>query len=137
MIVLRTVRNGRVKIGGVWFKCPEPHNGKFDGMVLAFGRYEGYGEKDDINGYRPFVSLWGTKRFYDAPYSEELEDDPQSEHSLAWDEQVETLSETGPNGEKFAVYDWWEAGEPRQWKQQAIYSQDGETWLKIQLEGKQ
>jgi hypothetical protein len=56
-IVLRKVRNGRVKIGGKWFYAPEPDIGRFDGLRLAFGTYY-RSWKDDIED---FIFLWGTE----------------------------------------------------------------------------
>lgn len=54
----RTVRNGQVTIGGVKYRPREDnvrYDGRLDGIVMAFARYEG----------EPFVSLWGSKARFD------------------------------------------------------------------------
>lgn len=52
--VVRTVRNGRVKIDGKWYAPDEhhvPYDGRLDGLRMNFGRYR----RGD--GYLPFVNL--------------------------------------------------------------------------------
>ncbi len=56
---IRTVQEGRVKVGGVCFKVDELHltyDGRLDGLRFAFARYKHF-----IHGgpYLPFISLWG------------------------------------------------------------------------------
>lgn len=53
--VRRTVKEGRVKIAGQWFAPStqwKKYDGRFDGGVYWFGRYENC----------PFVYLWGSDR---------------------------------------------------------------------------
>ena len=55
---VRTVRSGRVKIGGLVFAPSEQflaYDGRLDGQRFAFGRYR------RGRSYEPFVALWGTE----------------------------------------------------------------------------
>lgn len=73
-MVLRTIRNGKVKINGVWFtptvrehETSIPYTGQLDGQRWAFGLY--YGPKNyetfDENGWnRRVVFMWGSKEAY-------------------------------------------------------------------------
>lgn len=75
--VVRTIRHGRVKIGGKWFVPNEQYmeyDGRLDGMRYAFGRYR-HG-KD--GAFEPFVSMWGTEACYrdDEQWEEADYDDP-------------------------------------------------------------
>ncbi len=60
--ILRTVRHGRVKIGGHWYRPSEIHeryDGRMDGLRFLFGRYW-----NGRTGWEPFVNLWGTEHEY-------------------------------------------------------------------------
>ena len=63
MIVLRKIRNGRVKYGGIWFyprQDNKKYDGRLDGLTMAFGIYsDPIGTRD--NG---FISLWGYSDMY-------------------------------------------------------------------------
>ncbi len=62
---LRKIRQGRVKIGGKWFRPDETHmkyDGRLDGMVYLFGLYK---SNPDL------AALWGTERAYRAKTDEE------------------------------------------------------------------
>lgn len=61
---IRTIRRGKVKIGGVTYEPSsqfQVYDGRLDGMRYAFGRYW------DADGPRPFVHLWGSEAFYHNP----------------------------------------------------------------------
>jgi hypothetical protein len=61
--VIRTVRNGRVKINGNIYRPDETHmkhDGRLNGKRFAFGLYAG---KPDL------ISLWGTEEEYGKPVS--------------------------------------------------------------------
>ncbi len=70
--VIRTVKNGRVKINSRFFRPREtyrPYNGELEGLRLAFGLYsDALPDKDS----KVFVSLWGTEEEYYNP--DELEE---------------------------------------------------------------
>lgn len=58
---IRTIRDGKVRIGGVTFTPDGNHreyDGRLDGMRYAFGRYW---RGDEL---APLVCLWGTEEFY-------------------------------------------------------------------------
>jgi hypothetical protein len=55
----RTVRRGRVKIGGVYYRPREVHRlygGELEGARFLFGRYPAPWL---ASGWEAFVSLWG------------------------------------------------------------------------------
>jgi hypothetical protein len=55
----RTVRNGRVKIGGLYYRPTQhhvPYDGRCDGHRFLFARYDKPG-----GGWEPYVNLWGTE----------------------------------------------------------------------------
>lgn len=67
---LRKVRNGRVKIGGVWYVPKDHHReykGECDGGWYLFCRYF-VGETTEL-----YVSLWGSKEYADATTAEEMD----------------------------------------------------------------
>jgi len=67
--VIRTIRNGQVKINGQIFRPEEmwmPYDGRLDGMRYVFSLYW---RGDEM---LPFVSLWGTEAAYHATTDEEL-----------------------------------------------------------------
>lgn len=76
---VRTIRNGRVKIGKQWF-YPDPkwleYDGRLDGMRFAFGRYWRMGM---CNSWRtePYVFLWGPEENYRERDTTKWIDDPQ------------------------------------------------------------
>ena len=61
MFVIRTIRNGRVKIKGRWFyPYGEPkYDGRLDGISYAFGLYKKVGGEIEN-----FVYCWGTASYY-------------------------------------------------------------------------
>lgn len=64
---IRTIRDGRVKINGVWFAPSEqwqPYDGRLNGMRYAFGLY--YRETWDPR----FVCLWGSEENYHSDSAE-------------------------------------------------------------------
>ena len=66
--VIRTIKNGQVKILGRIFKPTNKwleYDGRLDGQRWAFGLYWRGDEQ------LPFVALWGTKEAYVAAYEEE------------------------------------------------------------------
>jgi hypothetical protein len=79
---MRTVRDGKVRIGGVDYRPNEthrPYDGRLDGMRFLFGRYF-TGSKIE-----PFVSLWGTEQAARDPEAN-LADEPQCvDGHLPWD----------------------------------------------------
>lgn len=69
--MIRTVRDGRVSIKGLWFRPDEHHtayDGRLDGLRCAFGLYwgpPGYQGYRSSDGWQTqFVSLWGTEQAY-------------------------------------------------------------------------
>lgn len=59
--VIRTIRNGSVKIFGKTFVPDEKwmkYGGRLDGLRFAFGLYY------DVDGRKDLVNLWGTKAEY-------------------------------------------------------------------------
>lgn len=58
VFAVRTVRNGRVKIGGEYFYPDTELPSRFDGKRFAFGRYIG------PSGYEPYINLWGTEKLF-------------------------------------------------------------------------
>jgi hypothetical protein len=77
--VLRKIRNGRVKVGGLWYRPDEIHqkyDGRCDGMVYLFGRYEYH--EGQLGSH--ILAMWGTEkaaRHEDEthPYGPELMED--------------------------------------------------------------
>ena len=63
MFVIRTIRNGKVKIKGKWFYPygDIPYDGRLDGIAYAFGLYE---KHDNSGGFEDFVEMWGTASYY-------------------------------------------------------------------------
>lgn len=73
--VMRTVRNGKVKVGGKFYEPRDPHvpyNGELEGLRFMFGRYF-VGNKVE-----PFISLWGTEALA-------ILDDPET---VEWDNEM-------------------------------------------------
>jgi hypothetical protein len=72
--VLRTVRKGQVRIGGLDFEIvpcnPQaiPYDGRLDGLRMAFGLYWVGGEWDS-----KYVDIWGTEAAYRATGEEYVE----------------------------------------------------------------
>ena len=61
MFVVRTIRHGRVKIGGKWYWPDQRHlayDGRLDELRYAFARYRGHYPGGP---WLPFVQLWGTE----------------------------------------------------------------------------
>ena len=59
-MVTRTIRHGKVKIGGDWYAPDErfaKYDGRLDGLRYCFGRYPRY----EDNTFEPFVYLWGSQ----------------------------------------------------------------------------
>jgi hypothetical protein len=84
--VVRTIRNGRVKIGKKWYypdaKWME-YDGRLDGVRYAFGRYW----RRSNRGWKPepFVYLWGPEHNYHALDSSEWIEDIQIVHgTMPW-----------------------------------------------------
>lgn len=70
--VLRTIKNGQVKIFGRVFKPTDKwleYDGRLDGTRWAFGLYW---QGDTM---LPFVELWGTEEAYIAAYDDETWED--------------------------------------------------------------
>jgi hypothetical protein len=72
MFVIRTVKNGRVKIGKEYF-YPEDkfrkYDGRLEGLRIAFGLYKDFGEtrhKITYCGekYLDLIYMWGTEAEY-------------------------------------------------------------------------
>lgn len=84
MIVLRTVKNGKVRVQGRDYMpgdealCQE----RLEGKRLAFGVYEDVVQWGVHFDYSPFLSLWGTERMFKASARMKDEDDP--EYNDAW-----------------------------------------------------
>lgn len=53
---IRTVRNGKVKILGKWYKPDDEYNGELEGQRFVFGLYWCGNER------RPFIFLWGPEQ---------------------------------------------------------------------------
>ena len=65
--VIRTVRQGKVRIHGQEFAPSERHmayDGRLDGLRFAFARYRDYSTTD---GYLPLIYLWGTEASFKNP----------------------------------------------------------------------
>ena len=66
--VVRTIKDGRVRIDGKIYAPSERHkkyDGRLDGMRYVFARYmTNYGEGPE---YEPFVYMWGTEESYRDP----------------------------------------------------------------------
>ncbi|HUW15287.1 MAG TPA: hypothetical protein VM537_36575 [Anaerolineae bacterium] len=63
--VIRTIRNGKVRIFGHDFTPDAPHipyDGRLDGLRYAFGLYEYCGDRH--SGYHHFAHCWGTEAAY-------------------------------------------------------------------------
>ena len=87
--VIRTIKNGKVKVFNNWFKPREEYHGELDGQRWAFGIY--YTGNLMMNT----LYLWGTKALYESVN----EDD---EYSRQWGLQ--------PNVSTDGVihWTWWE-----------------------------
>jgi hypothetical protein len=86
--VYRTVRKGRVKIGGRHYRPVGHHlayDGRCDGHRFLFGRYDKPG-----GGWEPFVNLWGTEAAAKSPNLDDVMEGPH------------IVDGTFP-------WDWWEA----------------------------
>ena len=65
--VIRTVRHGKVRVGGQEFVPYERHlayDGRLDGLRFAFARYRDYSTP---NGYLSHIYLWGTEAAFKSP----------------------------------------------------------------------
>lgn len=96
MLVVRTIRHGRVKIGSKWFAPSGLHreyDGRLDGMRYAFGRYQ-EGER-----FLPFVCMWGTEACYKG-----LADNPDWEETEYDDPSIITED----NGARLYAWPWWD-----------------------------
>ena len=87
---MRTVRYGRVKIGGAWY-YPDPlflaYDGRLDGQRFLFGRYP-VGDET----YLPYICLWGTEALARAP------DD--AAYAALWGKGPEVVDGSLP-------WEWW------------------------------
>ena len=80
---VRTVKDGRVKVLGYWFRPREtfiPYDGRLEGQALEFGLYHG------VRGIRPYISCFGCGL---------KEDDARFVH-------------TEPDGQQWYVFDVWD-----------------------------
>lgn len=66
--VIRTVRNGEVKVLGWYFTPREPYTGELDGKRMAFGIYYTGDTMMDT------LFLWGTEAMYSASSTEEYKE---------------------------------------------------------------
>lgn len=67
---LRTVRDGKVRIRGRWYRPAEyhmPYDGRLDGHRFLFGLYPGQEE---------LAALWGTEEAYRADDSDAAQNGP-------------------------------------------------------------
>ena len=87
MVVLRTVKNGKIKIKHKYYAPIAPYDGRFEGKRLGFGVY------DNLPPGRDFVCLWGTKEMFEAKNKEE--------YDKAWDNNY-----TCENG--IFKWVWWD-----------------------------
>ncbi len=89
--VVRTVRNGRVKIFGNIYKCPaEPDSGgRFEGNRYAFGLYWHIVQSDDEYTYQliDHVQHWGTEAYYKALYHSDALEQAETLHMTAEDDK--------------------------------------------------
>jgi len=95
-MAVRTIRHGRVKIGGKWFMPNEHHmkyDGRLDGMRYAFGRYWTSGKP------LPFVSMWGTEACYKG-----IHDNPDWEDT----EYDDPSHITQDDGSVVCAWVWWD-----------------------------
>lgn len=84
----RTVKNGVVKIGGIWYRVCEQwkkYNGELDGLRCIFARYI------TGNELEPYIALWGTEKY--AKGLEEFGKGPNCvEGVYVWDVWFETYN---------------------------------------------
>ena len=94
--VIRTVKNGRVKILGNIYKCPDDpdSNGRFEGRRYAFGLYLTI--VSDEGGYMyqldNHVEQWGTEDYYKSgdaqAYQDDIlhmtQEDDKGQHVMHW-----------------------------------------------------
>ena len=85
--VIRTVKDGKVKVYGEYFVAKRPIPSHFEGLRFAFGRYKTGDE------YLPLLNLWGTEA--------EFKDHNIDEHQIYCDD------------EGFLMWQWWKPiGDP-------------------------
>jgi hypothetical protein len=97
--VVRTVRGGRVKIGGHWYVPRQHHqayDGTLDGRRYLFGRYWSPWLPEK---YEPFVSLWGPEEAIrvtdEAEFDRLMNESPHViDGTMPWD----CWERTGPKG---------------------------------------
>ena len=85
---VRTVRDGRVRLLGYWFRPRVtfiPYDGRLDGETLEFGIYRGEG------GMKPYVTC----------------------HGCGWMEDDERFIYTGSDGQKWYIFDVWDYDDSR------------------------
>lgn len=97
-IAVRTVRRGRIKIGGVVF-APDTrfqrYQGELDGQRIAFARYRDY----ETGGWKPLLELWGSEHAY-----RHCIDGPQDDCPECWPPPG-----TQPDG--VMPWSWWHSVE--------------------------
>ena len=76
--VIRTVKDGKVKVYGKHFVPDTPAPDHFEGMRFAFGRYKTGDE------YEPYICLWGTEAEYQAHTVDEHEIYCDENNVLKW-----------------------------------------------------
>ena len=97
LFVIRTIKNGSVKIFGKIFKPDAKHmeyDGRLDGMRYVFGLYWVGDHWND-----GFVFQWGTEQMYRASHQPDFEDD-DSEYSRCWKAAPEVVDSHFP-------WAWW------------------------------
>ena len=87
--VIRTIRDGKVKVFCHWFKPREKYQGELDGQRWAFSVYYTGSVMQDT------ICLWGTEELY---------------NSINDDEKFHELYNSQPNVDKDGVihWNWWE-----------------------------
>ncbi len=97
-----------VTVDGIQYcpRCPE-HAESIEGMTWVFGMYPDYTDRNE----KHVLSLWGTPRFYRAPY-----DSP--EQDMAWKEVCNLLGQR-------TVID----GEMSNLPEKALMDQEGDKWV--------
>ena len=87
--VIRTIRDGKVKVFGYWFKPREEYHGELDGQRWAFGVYY------TGNLMLDTLALWGTEDLY---------------YAINDDDEFSRLYNSQPNVSSDGTihWSWWE-----------------------------